>query len=322
MADFPDDEACLRWLWNTRHDLGNGEAHCTRCGEIRLFKRYESKQARKDWTCTACGLHVFPTAGTIFHKSSTPLQSWFYAMYLMTSTRCGVSAMQLQRELGVTYKTAWRMFNKIRNELMDQDEDDVLEAPVGAIEMDETYVGGKPRATDRAKWQHPTKTVQSQAVSWAHDKKTPVFGMVERNRKMYDGKATPVILAHGKVTARAVEKTQMKASIVQDVDTDLKPGTIIYTDDSRVYDWMAKADWTHHKVRHSKGSYVNDHIHTQQIEGFWPLFKRGIHGSYHSVSPKWLQGYVNDYVWRYNHRDDGREMFAQLVLRSAFPVSR
>jgi len=161
-------------------------------------------------------------------------------------------------------------------------------------------------------------------VEWARDKKTPVFGMVERNRKMYvDGKAKPVILEHGKVTARVVEKTEMKVSIVQDMDDHVKPDTIIYTDDSRVYDWMAKEGWMHHKIRHSRGSYVNDfHIHTQQIEGFWSLLKRGIHGSYHAVSAKWLQGYVNEYVWRYNHRDDGREMFAQLVVRSAFPVSR
>lgn len=117
MADFRDDETCLRWLWNTRYNLGGDTAHCERCGDIRPFKRYVGKQQRQDWTCTACGLHVHPTAGTIYHKSSTDLHLWFYAMYLMTSTRCGISAKQLERELGVTYKTAWRMFNLIRNEL-------------------------------------------------------------------------------------------------------------------------------------------------------------------------------------------------------------
>jgi len=231
--------------------------------------------------------------------------------------------MQLQRELGVTYKTAWRMFNKIRNELMDQDDDQVLTGPAGAVELDETYVGGKPRATDRAKWQKPGRTVQSQAVEWAHDKKTPVFGVVERNQVKYvEGRQKPIVLTHGKVQAQVVKKTEMKASIVQTMDDHVKPDTIIYTDDSRVYDWVAKEGWTHHKVRHSRGSYVRDtHTHTQQIEGFWSLLKCGINGSYHAVSPKWLQGYVNEYVWRYNHREDGREMFAALVLRSAFPLA-
>src|SRR5664280_3427578 len=112
--DFPDDETCLQWLWRARFAPDGEHAFCERCETERVFKRYTAKQQRQDWTCTGCGLHVHPTAGTIFHKSSTSLQLWFYAMYLMTSTRCGISAKQLERELGVTYKTAWRMFNKIR----------------------------------------------------------------------------------------------------------------------------------------------------------------------------------------------------------------
>lgn len=177
MQDFHDDETCLLWLWNTRFNLGNDMADCQRCGVPRLHKRYKGKQQRQDWTCTACGLHVHPTAGTIFHKSSTALHLWFYALYLMTSTRCGVSAKQLQRELGVTYKTAWRMFTLIRNDLIEQDsEPEILDRPV---EMDETYWGGKPRASDKAKWDSPTRTSRAQAASWSADKKIPVFGMVE-----------------------------------------------------------------------------------------------------------------------------------------------
>ena len=140
MADFPDDDACLTWLWNTRYNLDDDHAHCERCEEVRQFRRYRTKQQRQSWTCKACGLHVHPTAGTIFHKSSTSLHLWFYAMYLMTSTRCGISAKQLERELGVTYKTAWRMFTLIRNELMTQDD---IEPLSGVVEMDEMYVGGQ-----------------------------------------------------------------------------------------------------------------------------------------------------------------------------------
>jgi transposase-like protein len=317
MADFPDDETCLNWLWRTRYAPDGEHALCTRCEAERAFKRYVGKQQRQDWTCTACGLHVHPTAGTIYHKSSTSLTLWFYAMYLMTSTRCGISAKQLERELGVTYKTAWRMFNLIRNQLMEQDPDQKL---VKRVEMDETYVGGKPRASDRAKWPKEG-TRQSAAVKWSADKKTPIFGMVERNDKVWvDGKAKAEIIKHGKVVAHVVPK-KMQSEIISLMDNQIKDGARIYTDDSRLYDWMDKSGWQHDKVRHSRGSYVRDyHIHTQQIEGFWSLVKRGISGMHHAVSPKWLQGYVNEYVWRYNHRDNGREMFSALLLRSAFPV--
>jgi transposase len=124
MRDFPNDETCLTWLWQTRHAINDDgtEAICPRCQAARRFERYETAQQRQSWTCVACGLHVHPTAGTVFHKSSTSLHLWFHAMYLMTSTRCGISAKQLERELGVTYKTAWRIFTLIRNELMTEDD--------------------------------------------------------------------------------------------------------------------------------------------------------------------------------------------------------
>src|SRR5574337_533608 len=115
------------------------DRHCPKCDQTRRFSRVAGRPA---WDCDTCGYHLHPTAGTIFHKSSTSLHLWFYAMYVMASTRCGVSAKQLERELGVTYKTAWRMFNLIRNELM-ADED--AEPLSGEVEMDETFIGGKPR---------------------------------------------------------------------------------------------------------------------------------------------------------------------------------
>ncbi len=121
MREFPDDEACLQWLWENRYSEDGTHVFCPKCGQGRAFSRYATKQQRQSWTCNGCGHHLHPTAGTIFQKSSTSLHLWFYAMYLMTSTRCGISAKQLERELGVTYKTAWRMFNKIRSELMEQD---------------------------------------------------------------------------------------------------------------------------------------------------------------------------------------------------------
>ena len=154
--DFPDDAKCLAWLWRTRFSEDGTYAECPKCEHVRAFKRYDTTQQRQSWTCTGCGYHVHPTAGTIFHKSSTALHLWFYAMYLMTSTRCGISAKQLERELGVTYKTAWRMFHLIRNELMTLDDD----ALTGDVEVDESFFGGKPRLADQRQWQNLPPTEQ------------------------------------------------------------------------------------------------------------------------------------------------------------------
>src|SRR5947208_1967502 len=152
-ADFPDDAACLDWLWRTRYALDGVHAVCPKCEVERVFRKYEMSNRNTSWTCTACGQHVSPTAGTIFHKSSTSLHLWFYAMYLMVSTRCGISAKQLERELGVTYKTAYRIAQKIRHELMAED----IEAFEGSapVEMDEMYVGGRRRGRKGSKEGRP-----------------------------------------------------------------------------------------------------------------------------------------------------------------------
>src|SRR4051794_38665680 len=107
--EFPDDAACLDFLWRQRFANDSGQMHCPKCDQTRKFHRVKS---RPSYSCDHCGHHIHPTAGTIFHKSATSLHLWFYAMYLMTSTRCAVSAKHLERELGVTYKTAWRMANR------------------------------------------------------------------------------------------------------------------------------------------------------------------------------------------------------------------
>ncbi len=133
MKAFPDDEACLNWLWRTRFSPDGHHAFCKKCNDERVFKRYATKQGRHSWTCTGCGRHKSATVGTIYEGSATSLHLWFYAGYLMTSTRCGISAKQLEREIGVTYKTAWRMLNKLRNVAMTQD-DHML---YGEVELDE-----------------------------------------------------------------------------------------------------------------------------------------------------------------------------------------
>jgi transposase len=288
MREFPDDAACLNYLWRTRYSEDGETAHCPKCETDRKFKRYKTTQRRQSWTCTACGHHIHPTAGTIFHKSSTSLHLWFYAIYLMTSTKCGIAAKHLGRELGVHYKTAWRMFNKIRNVLMDADGGLVLDTEV---EADETFVGGKHPRNRRRKG-HPGPESDL----------TPVFGMVQRG---------------GKVVARVVPDTS-RETLLPIVRSFVLPSTLIFTDESPSYPvGLRRYGYRHKRIRHSARVYVSGDVHTQTIEGFFGNVKNGIRGNYHSVSRKWLQGYLNEYAWRYNHRDDPEAMFRLLLARTA-----
>jgi transposase-like protein len=285
MRDFPDDDACLNWLWLNRYSTDGVHAECPKCGEERAFKKYATKQQRQSWTCTTCGHHLHPTAGTIFHKSSTSLHLWFYAMYLMSSTRCGISAKQIEREIGVTYKTAWRMAHLIRNELMEQDGDG--EPLSGTVEADETYIGGHRRGTKRGR-----------PGPGSH--KSAVFGVVERG---------------GRVRAVTVENVR-KGTLMPHLTKRVLPATTVFTDELKSYNGLTKAGYPHKRVNHSAGVYVSGDVHTNTIEGFWSLTKRGIGGVYHAVSARHLQGYLNEYAWRYSHRNDGEPMFEALLRRA------
>jgi transposase len=279
MREFPDDATCLEWLWRNRYSPDGIHAECPKCEAERPFKRYETTQRRQSWTCTACGQHIHPTAGTVFHKSSTSLHLWFYAMYLMTSTRCGISAKQIERELGVTYKTAWRMAYLIRNVLMAQDDEPLS----GTVEIDETYIGGTRRG------------VMGRGVG-----KAPVFGMAERKGRV------------AAVTVPNVKRTTVMPHIIRRV----LPASIVYTDEYKVYNPLRQRGYFHKRIAHMEKVYVSGDVHTNTIEGFWSLVKRGVDGVYHAVSAKHLQGYLNEYVWRYNRRNDGRAQFETLLLRS------
>lgn len=294
MREFPDDAACLNHLWRSRFAPDGEHAFCERCAKVRSFKRYDNKtRTRQVWTCTSCSLQIAPTAGTIFHKSSTSLHLWFYAIWLITSTRCGISAKQLERELGVTYKTAWRMFNLIRNRLMNQD----YQGPLGGqVEADETWVGGKMREGDRRKAKMAGITVGPYAK-----KREVVFACVERG---------------GRVVAMHMPTGRYGYALRTKLRDTVKPPSVVYTDDWTGYSGIERR-YRHHRINHSARVYVDGHVHTQTVEGFFSLVKNGIRGVYHSVSPKWLQGYLNEYAWRYNHRDDREAMFRLLLNRAA-----
>jgi transposase len=287
MKEFPDDAACLEHLWRARYSPDGEHAHCPKCDTERVFKKYDIVNRRSSWTCTGCGHHVHPLAGTIFHKSPTSLHLWFYAMYLMGSTRCGISAKQLERELGVTYKCAWRMANQIRTHLMTQD-GEPLE---GDVETDETWHGGKPRAN--------SKLTRSEH----YDRKATIWGAVERK---------------GKVHAEVVPFSGA-GDIAPRVLNTIKGGSNLYSDGFNLYRTFGDI-YTHQWVDHGAGVYVSGTVHTQTIEGFWSLMKRGIAGVYHNVSHTYLQTYVDEYCFHYNTRT-GPDPFRVLLSRAVQPIA-
>ncbi len=292
MREWPDDATCLESLWRTRHSPDGETAYCPKCEVERTFKRYECATRRQSWTCTGCGHHIHPTAETIFEKSSTSLHLWFYAMYLMTSTRCGISAKQLERDLGVKYRTAWRVFNKIRNQLM-ADDGALL---TGEVEVDETLLGGKMRNSERRK---------REALGWDkkrydNEKKTMVFAAVERG---------------GRVRARAIPNSS-GPTLRKIVSETVAAGSILYTDEWTGYTTLGDT-YTHRTIRHRDRVYAIGSTHTQTIEGFFGGVKNAIRGVYHGVSTQWLQGYLNEYAWRYERRGDRNTMFRDLVDAAA-----
>jgi hypothetical protein len=213
-------------------------------------------------------------------------------MYLITSTRCGISAKHLERELGVHYKTAWRMFNKIRNQLMDED----VSPLTGEVEMDETFVGGKPRETDRRRARERGWNMQTSY--W--ERKAVVFG-VERS---------------GRIKASVVPNS--RASVIEPKAREfVLPGSMIFTDEYKIYERLGKRGYTHRRINHHARVYVDGDVHTQTIDGFFGLFKTGVRGAHHAVSHKWLQGYLNEWTWRYNRREDGNRMFRDLIDTAA-----
>ncbi|HEX8161278.1 MAG TPA: IS1595 family transposase [Pyrinomonadaceae bacterium] len=276
-AQFPNDDACLEWLKNYLYPNG---IFCETCQRVTKHHKVAS---RKSYSCDYCGHHVHPTADTIYHKSSTKLTTWFYAIYLMASTRCGISAKQIERETGVTYKTAWRMFKQIRS-MLDESSDNPLS---GKVEVDETYIGGKPR--------HRNVKGQGRGVA----NKTIVVGAVERG---------------GRARARKVEKADSK-TLLPFLKENVAPEASVYTDENNSY-WAVRHHFeAHHTIKHKEKVYAIGDVHTNTVEGFWSLVKGGIRGVYHNVSDKYLETYFNEYAFRYNRRFDEQPMFLSFLHR-------
>lgn len=279
-ADFPDDDRCLEWLKDYLFPDG------IYCPNDQKITPHHKLRQRKAYSCELCGHHTYPTADTIFHKSSTPLTLWFYAIYLMASTRAGISAKQLERELGVTYKTAWRMFHQIRS-MMGDDGSNLK----GEVEIDEVYLQPIPN------WKKSLN--RDRSLGWRNDRSQIIFGMAEREGK--------VKVKHVKSAGARVLLPEIEKSIEQDAT--------IYSDEATVYTSLNKRGYTHHTTKHRAEQYVDGTNHTQNIENFWSNMKRGIRGVYRHVEPQYLQAYADEYAFRYSHRHDFQPMFWAILSK-------
>lgn len=276
---FPDDDTCLDHMMRVRY----GERFT--CPSCERDARYYRVKARRSYECERCGHQVYPTAGTPFERTRTPLTDWFYVMFLFCASRNGVSAKEVQRQIGVTYKTAWRMCNLIRRYMGYVDGD----APLGGsgsgspvVEADKAFIGGKD---ERGK-----------------DDKTVVLGMAER-----DG---------GEVVTRVIPNRRAN-SVVPHIVWNVKPGSKIATDEARAFNELSEHGYNHGTVNHAADQYVNGEVHTNTIEAFWGNVKRAVQGTYVWVSPKWLQTYLWEFEFRHNLRRQPHLMFE--LLLQAFP---
>lgn len=273
--DFPDDDTCLEHLMNVRFGK---QFECPKCKKESKFHRVAKRPV---YSCQYCGHQISPMAGTPFASSRTALQKWFYAIYLFTSSRHGVPAKELQRQLSVTYKTAWRMGHEIRKYMGKVDGDDDLS---GHVEIDEAYIGGKDHVRGR-----PTDI---------SSKKTGVLGMVERG---------------GKIITRVIPDVK-SATLMGHITEHVAPGTTVSTDELRSYNDLPDYGYNHGFVKHNIKQWKKGEHHTNTIEGFWGRLKLSIKGTHVHVSRKHMPKYLGEFEYRFNMRgENAAHMFDQLM---------
>lgn len=269
---YPNDQACLDHVMVVRYGK---KSECPKCKKETGWSKVSSQRA---YACQWCGHHVYPCVGTPFESSRTSLQLWFYAIYLFTTTRCGVSAKELQRQLGVTYKCAWRMGHEIRKHMAFVDGDNMLN---GDIEVDETYVGGK--ATGKR--------------GRGADNKTILFGMLDR-----DGDLMIQVVPNAKGST-------LKPLICESVEE----GSTIHSDEWPGYRGLDSQGFEHKKCNHGDKKYSVDGSHVNTLEGFWGRLKESIGGTHTHVSEQHLEKYAKEFEYRYNSRLAPEEMLPDLL---------
>lgn len=286
MDAFGTDERCREILEELRWPSG---VACPRCASPKLSRI----QARGQFDCDSCRYQFSPTAGTVFHDSHLPLRKWFIATYLMTESKKGISANQLKRMLGVSYKTSWYLCHRIRS-AMQEAEPTML---TGVVEADETYIGGKYVGHGGGK----------EAAHNRLKNKSVVLGAIERG---------------GKVRLRVVPNARKHnvLGFLQDVVAD--NAQAIYSDEFRSYDKVGDEDTVHASVNHRREEWVRGEVHTNTVENVWSLFDRAMIGSYHQLSRKHLPAYLQEFEWRFNNRENPylfRDTLQRLLAAEAMP---
>ena len=277
-AQFDSDDACLTRIMEVRYGLRHV---CGKCGKDATFHKLAERRA---YACAQCGDHVYPCAGTIFQDSRTSLQVWFYAIYLFIATRHGVSGKELQRTLGVTYKTAWRMGQQIRTLMGNAEEFAMLK---GHVEIDEAYVGGH-RSGKRGR---------------GAEGKTIIMGMKERG---------------GRIVAKVIPDIK-KATLRREVLANVEPGSIVSTDELMSYGLLEGDGFTHGTVKHGAKEYAYYDYrakvihHTNHAESFWRLFKKSVDSTHIHISEKYAARYLDEFAFRSNHRHMRNAMFDLLI---------
>jgi transposase-like protein len=275
-ALFPDDDACKAYLTAKRWPEG---VHCPRCGNTEVADASHYKAFY--WQCRACapdGYRFSVTVGTVFENTNMPLKTWFRVIHLMLTSKKGISALQIHRMIGTgSYRTAWYMCHRVRAGLQDKD----FRKLMGIVEVDETFVGGKAKNRhDRGRGDGTGGTGSGKAV---------VAGAVRRK---------------GTVVARVIENVRavtLEKFVKEAVSNKV---SLLVTDQWVGYKHLNKDFPQHVSIDHAKGDYVVGAIHTNTIEGFWSIFKRGVVGSFHKVSAKYLPLYVAEFQFRYNNREN------------------
>ena len=276
---FPDEDAAREWFEAKRWP---GGVRCARCNGAMVNK--VKSQKPMPWRCSDCKKYFSVKMGTFMAESKVPLRKWAIAIYLVSTSLKGVSSMKLHRDLEVTQKTAWFMAHRIREAL--SADDDMMRGPA---EVDETYPGG------RWKGMHAKRRKTS-------PKKTVVAGIKDRDT--------------GEVRAQVIEHPD-KNTLLGMAKRSIAPGAIVSTDDLNAYTDLPVFGFRHGVVDHSRGEYVRGVVHTQGIESFWSLLKRGYVGTFHYLSEKHLQRYVNEFAARATMRElDTLDIMAEIVMRS------
>jgi len=272
LENLPDETTCRRFLESLRWE---GIPVCPHCG-VQDKDHYQLKKKgifMGMYKCKSCRERFTVTVKTMFEGSHIPLRKWFIAMYIFSSHKKGISSHQLARDLGLTQKSCWFMLQRIRNTYKSKSTIKFT----GTVQADETFVGGKNKN------RHADKKVEESQGRSTKDK-TPVFGL------LCDGTVNTVVVPDTKAkTLKPIIK-----SMVQD-------GSIMVTDEWGAYNGL-NSTYQHEVLKHNESQYVSNGFHTNSIEGFWSLLKRGIFGIYHSVSPEHLNKYCDEFSYRYNSR--------------------